>query len=58
MSTYWNDLSVLEDISKEIETNAKEDINYNDNDIDDFKESIMYFIEDWINSNIKLFKES
>ena len=57
MATYWNDLAVLKDISKEIEESATEIVNYTDNDIDDFKESVMYFIEDWINSNIKLFKE-
>ena len=54
MATYWNDLAVLNDISKEIEESATENINYNDSDIDDFKESVSYFIEDWINSNIKL----
>ena len=57
MATYWNDLAVLKDISREIELSATENINYNDSDIDDFKESVSYFIEDWINSNIKLFKE-
>ncbi len=57
MTTYWNDLAVLKDISKEIEEYATEIVHYTDNDIDDFKESVMYFIEDWINSNIKLFKE-
>ncbi len=57
MVTYWNDLAVLKDISKEIEESATEIVHYTDNDIDDFKESVMYFIEDWINSNIKLFKE-
>jgi len=57
MATYWNDLAILKDISEEIEQSATENINYNDSDIDDFKESVSYFIEDWINSNIKLFKE-
>ena len=57
MATYWNDLAVLNDISKEIEESATENINYNDSDIDDFKESVSYFIDDWINSNVKLFKE-
>ena len=57
MSTYWNDLSVLHDISKEIEDAAIEHVNFDDNDIDDFKESVLFFIDDWINGNIKLYKE-
>ena len=57
MSTYWNDLSVLHDISKEIEESAIEHVNFDDNDIDDFKESVLFFIDDWINGNIKLYKE-
>ena len=57
MATYWNDLLVLKDISKEIEESATTQEYFNDNDIDDFKESILYFIEDWINAHIKLYKE-
>ena len=33
MATYWNDLAVLKDISKEIEEGATEHINFDDNDI-------------------------
>ena len=55
--TYWNDLLVLQDISEELEKSIVEEVNFDDNDIDDFKESVLYFIEDWINSNIKLYKE-
>ena len=57
MATYWNDLSLLKDISKEIEELTTKQEDFNDNDIDDFKESISYFIEDWINAHIKLYKE-
>ena len=57
MATYWNDLRVLHDISKEIEKSAIEHVNFDDNDIDDFKESVLFFIEDWITGNIKLYKE-
>jgi putative phage-type endonuclease len=52
--TYWNDLLILKDISEELEKSV---VNFDDNDIDDFKESVLYFIEDWLNSNIKLYKE-
>ena len=31
--TYWNDLSILRDISEEIEKSAIEDINYNNNEL-------------------------
>ena len=57
MTTYWNDLSILKDVSKEIEESATEQEYFNNDDIDDFKESISYFIEDWINAHIKLYKE-
>ena len=57
MDTYWNDLSVLRDISKEIEESATKQEYFNNDDVDDFKESISYFIEDWLNAHIKLYKE-
>ena len=57
MTTYWNDLAVLNDISKEIEESAIENDTYNDNDIADFKEGLQYFIEEWLTSNIRLYKE-
>ena len=46
MTTYWNDLAVLKDISKQLEESAIEDVNFDDNDISDFKESVQYFIDD------------
>ena len=52
MDTYWNDLIVLRDISKEIEESATEQEYFNDNDVDDFKETISYFIEDWLNAHM------
>ena len=55
--TYLNDLSILRDISEDIVKSAIEDINYNDKDIDDFKESVQYFIEDFVEYNTKLYKE-
>ena len=57
MATYWNDLKVLKDISKNIEENVENSTDYNDNDVADFKEGLQYFIEEWITSNIKLYKE-
>ena len=57
MTTYWNDLEVLNDISKEIEKTAEDKNDYNDNDVADFKEGLQYFIDEWITSNIKLYKE-
>ena len=55
--THWNDLAVLNDISKEIEESAQDNIEYDDNDVADFKEGLQYFIDEWIISNIKLYKE-
>ena len=57
MTTYWNDLAVLNDISKEIEESAVDNNEYNDNDIADFKEGLQYFIHEWLTSNIRLYKE-
>lgn len=55
--THWNDLAVLNDISKEIEESVQDNIEYDDNDVADFKEGLQYFIDEWIISNIKLYKE-
>ena len=53
--TYWNDLKGLRDISEELEVEV--DVKLDNEDIDDFKETISYFIDDWVNSNIDLYKE-
>ena len=55
MSTYWNDLKALEDITEKITAPIEEP--YDDDDIEQFKESVQYFIDDFINHNIKLYKE-
>ena len=55
MSTYWNDLKALEDLTDKITAPIEEP--YNDDDIEQFKESVQYFIDDFINHNIKLYKE-
>ena len=55
-NVYWNDLPPLSDINTEIESKADDYVFYNDDDIADFKESILYFIDEFLTSNIKLFK--
>ena len=55
MSTYWNDLKALKDVSDEINPPVEEP--YNDDDIEQFKESVQYFIDDFISNNIKLYKD-
>ena len=56
---FWNDLPQLEDKSAEIEKNAEFscDVFYNEKDISDFKESIIYFIDEFLKSNIKIYKD-
>ena len=53
-NTYWNDLQILKDIQDDL---IIEENKYTDKDIEEFKEGIMYFIDDFINQNIKLYKE-
>ena len=56
MTTYWNDLKALEDLTEKITAPIEEP--YNDHDIEQFKESVQYFIEDFIknmDSVIKIF---
>ena len=48
MTTYWNDLKALEDLTAKITAPIEEP--YNDHDIEQFKESVQYFIEDFINN--------
>ena len=55
MSVCFNDLENLKDILDNLEPTNVKDIT--DKDIDDFKESIQYFIEDYIDTNIKKYKE-
>ena len=45
MSTFWNDLPCLENIVQNF--NVKK---FNNKNIEDFKESIMFFIDDYIKS--------
>ena len=52
MTTYWNDLKALEDITDKITAPIEEP--YNDHDIEQFKESVQYFIDDFINNNISM----
>lgn len=52
MPTFWNDLPSLQDISNKI--NVKK---FNNKSIEDFKESIMYFIQDFLKSNPRLYEE-
>jgi len=56
MTTHWNDLIALKDIRDNliIQEQTKK---YTEKDIDEFKEGITYFIDDFINQNIKLYKE-
>ena len=60
MTTYWDDLQILQNISDQIvpdppETKMIE--SYNNKDIEDFKESVQYFIQDFIDNNIRLYKK-
>ena len=52
MSTFWNDLPRLENIV--LNFNVKK---FNNKNIEDFKESIMYFIDDYIKSNPRDYEE-
>ena len=54
MITHWNDLQQLTDIQHKL---IVQENSYTDKDIEEFKESILYFIDDFINQNIKLYKE-
>ena len=55
MSTYWNDLPPLEDITETLDILPIE--KFTDKDIEEFKMSILYFIEDFVLHNIKLYKD-
>ena len=55
MTTYWSDLQGLHNIIDVLEPEKEEP--FNDKDIEQFKESVQYFIEDFVDSNIKLYKK-
>ena len=52
MSKYWNDLPNLVDISNKFSVKK-----FNNKNIEDFKESIMFFIDDYIKSNPRDYEE-
>ena len=52
MTTFWNDLPKLENIVRKF--NVKK---FNNKNIEDFKESIMFFIDDYIKSNPRDYEE-
>ena len=51
---FWNDLQPLKDILDEIEP---PNTVVNDKDIEDFKESVCYIVDDVINHNITLYSD-
>tara|TARA_A100001011_G_C14307517_1_gene843875 strand:- start:2464 stop:3837 length:1374 start_codon:yes stop_codon:yes gene_type:complete len=55
MTTFWNDLPPLEDISNTLKVNTNKF--YNTIDCDDLKESIDIFLDEFLNSNIHIYKE-
>ena len=55
MSTYFSDLPPLKDIFDELEPNNY--VELNEQDIEDFKESIQYFIADYIDTHIESYKK-
>ena len=52
MPIFWNDLSPLDDIIDTISVKK-----FNNKSIEDFKESIMYFIQDYLKSNPREYEE-
>ena len=52
MSKFWNDLPNLVDISNKFSVKK-----FNNKNIEDFKESIMFFIDDYIKSNPRDYEE-
>ena len=57
MTTYWDDLKTLQDISNLLIPEKSIIESYDDKDIEDFKESVQYFIQYFIDNNIKLYKD-
>ncbi len=56
MATYWNDLQVLNNIINNFKQPPKPNI-YGLKEIDDIKETIDFFIDDYVKDNIKKFKD-
>ena len=56
MTTYWNDLQVLHNIINDIKPPPKTNV-YGLKEIDDIKETIDLFIEEYVNDNIKNYKD-
>ena len=52
---FWNDLQPLRDILDDIEPPPNSVVN--DKDIEDFKESVCYIIEDVLNNNIHIYSD-
>ena len=53
-NVFWNDLQPLKDILDEIEA---PNTAVNDKDIEDFKESVCYIVDDVINHNITIYSD-
>jgi len=56
MCTRWDDLQILEDISDSLVPDSNFIEDFDNKDIEDFKESVQYFIQDFVENNIKLYK--
>tara|TARA_B100000424_G_C22912352_1_gene485396 strand:+ start:108 stop:1505 length:1398 start_codon:yes stop_codon:yes gene_type:complete len=56
MATYWNDLQVLNNIIHDIKPPPKPCV-YGLKELDDIKESLDFFIDDYVKDNIKKFKD-
>ena len=61
MTTHWDDLHILVDISdvimEEVILDDEDNQHFTNKDIEDFKESVQYFIQDFITNNINLYKD-
>ncbi len=53
-NVFWNDLKLLKDIIDDIQVT---DLQVNEKDIDDLKESICYFINDILTNNIHIYSD-
>ena len=53
-NVFWNDLKLLKDIIDDIQV---KDLQVNEKDIDDLKESICYFINDILTNNIHIYSD-
>ena len=62
MSVYWNYLALLNDVDIEFKDikdvyESNNSITLSNNNANEFIESIMYFIDDYLNQNIQIYKE-